>query len=140
MSLNALYQGAEANSLGAGLPKTPGAISEGMSEAKVVDAVAAVLTSAGVLLPAFAAVALVVHEKARWTNELGPKLVQGVGKLGMLRGMSPPRPDGVDTLLPRNPGDDVDDGVVVQVLANSHYTKESARRMLTSLYPKPSTW
>ena len=57
------------------------------------------------------------HDGSGRADELDAHGLEGVGELGILGGVSPAGPDGVDALLLGDLGDDVDVGVVVEVLA-----------------------
>ena len=54
------------------------------------------------------------------TDEFDTHGSEGVGELGLLRGMAPARPDGVHALLLRNLANHAHVGVVVRVLARGH--------------------
>ena len=57
------------------------------------------------------------HDGPGRADELDAHGLEGVGELGILGGVSPAGPDGVDAVLLSDLGDDVDVGVVVEVLA-----------------------
>ena len=63
------------------------------------------------------------HDGSGRADELDAHGLEGVGELGILRGVAPAGPDGVDAVLLGDLGDDVDVGVVVEVLAGGDLHK-----------------
>mmetsp|Transcript_1672 Transcript_1672/g.3091 ORF Transcript_1672/g.3091 Transcript_1672/m.3091 type:complete len:390 (-) Transcript_1672:439-1608(-) len=57
------------------------------------------------------------HDGSGRTDKLDTHLLQGTRKLGVLGSVAPSGPDGVDTLLLSNLGDDIDVSVVIAVLS-----------------------